>query len=281
MRRQEFACQDMIYSMKLATFVWLKVQLNSSGSMSPHRMAWQKADPQSPAHRQKPSCCSWHRQVGSTAWSLGRLLPTFVMHKGNAWVYHKQGKPEGTVHAQQAKYNSLCKNWNIEQKPSGSDRRSITCEKCKGKRSAQKMALLSENVLLVLQERGCVFSFCLFSFTALLLQPDLPVLPVALVLDATKERKASKKLWSCESVDDMETQENPEALGMSHFRNYFSCSLPVGQHFAVAGGLLSGPQCSSSQAQSSSVFRQPRYICEAIKCSYLQSSCKSVICSST
>lgn len=138
MRRQEFVCQDMIYSTKLAAFVWLKVQLNSDGSMSPHRMAWQTADPQSPAHRRKPSCCSWHRQVSSTAWSLGRLLPTFVMHKGNAWAYHKQGKPESAVHAQQAKYNSLCKNWNIEQKPSGWDRRSITCEKCKGKQSAQK-----------------------------------------------------------------------------------------------------------------------------------------------
>jgi len=32
------------------------------------------------------SWCWWHRQVSGTAWSLGRLLPTFVPHKGSTRV---------------------------------------------------------------------------------------------------------------------------------------------------------------------------------------------------
>lgn len=101
-------------------------------------MALQRADLWKLAHREKGLCCWWHRQVSGTDWSLGRLLPTFVMHKGNARIYQEQGKPEGTVHAQWAKHNSFCKNRNISQKTSDQDCRNIAGEKCKGKRSTQK-----------------------------------------------------------------------------------------------------------------------------------------------
>lgn len=62
------------------------------------------------------------------------------------------------------------------------------------------MALLSECAFLVMlvlpNDRGkaCVFSFGFLSFSALFIQPGLRVLPVALISDAAKERKAFKKL---------------------------------------------------------------------------------------
>lgn len=60
------------------------------------------------------------------------------------------------------------------------------------------MALLSEYVKLVMlmlpnwmiQGKACIFSFGLLSFSALFLQPGLPVLSVAFISDAAKKRRS-------------------------------------------------------------------------------------------
>lgn len=61
----------------------------------------------------------------------------------------------------------------------------------------------------MIKGKGCVFFFLLLSFTALFSQPGLPVLPVALVLHAGKERKVFKKY---NAVNLTKKQESRDAL---------------------------------------------------------------------
>lgn len=96
-------------------------------------MAWQTADLWKTAQREKGLCCWWHWQVSGTAWSLGRLLPTFVIHKRNAQIYQEWGKPDGTVHAQWAFVKT-----EIFHKSRLTETRNIAGEKCKGKQSTHK-----------------------------------------------------------------------------------------------------------------------------------------------
>ena len=64
----------------------------------------------------------------------------------------------------------------------------------------------------MIKGKDCIFFFLLLSFTALFSHLDLPVFPVALVLDAAKERKVFKKY---DAVNLTKKQESPDALGIS------------------------------------------------------------------
>lgn len=79
--------------------------------MWPQQMAWQRADLWEAAHQEKGLCCWWRWQVRGKACSLGRPLPTFVMHEGNLWAYQEQA-------CQKVLSREQSKNRNISLKPS-------------------------------------------------------------------------------------------------------------------------------------------------------------------
>lgn len=164
--------------------------------MWPQQTAWQRADLWKPAHREKGLCCWWHHQVSRTAWFLGRLLSTFVTHKGNTRVYQEWASQE-VLHMPSEQNTIAFVKTEIFPKSLITKARNIAGEDVKGRRQLTNGITFwvcstcdTDNTELNDTGKG----LCIFLWLTVLLspfsQPGLLVLSVAFISDAARKRKA-------------------------------------------------------------------------------------------